>query len=580
MDIVKAFNSNELHTEITIKGTSTNPLFRASDIGLILEISNIRSTIKDFDETEKDVVVITDSIGRNQEITFLTEIGLYNVLCMSRKPIAKIFKKWVFNVIKEIRLTGEYKLENINRQLTIDNNELQNTLSVSQTTLQTTQTALQKSIRETAVKRHEVLIESNKNKWVVYFCRVKLHEDGSFILKIGETTNIKNRIDALRCDFDPSLIVLDIFICENSIRFEKSLHNHPEILKYKYAKLEHKNKKYSTEAYHIPNQKEYENIVKMVNIEIRKYNSIEFSRLLIEEKKIDLVKSLIPICKNYDEIMNIINKISSPVVIDVDLSVNHLPDQEDAYTHIENVDLVETVASEITSKEAEPENDIVISANSNGPIVQIYHKDDLTQVVQVYDSILEATRNFNYNNKTASFSAIKKAGLQKTIYLDYRWNFIVNRQEPNLDHPRNIGETVITQERSQGQVAMLNITKTQIIKVFKMAKDAAREILQHPSAMCCAIKFLTVLDNHYWMHWDNVDISLQNAYLQLNNLPIKTPNVRGIKIKQLHPITNEVIKVFDSYTDIQKELKISIKKIKELLENNETYKGEYKFQLL
>ena len=113
-----------------------------------------------------------------------------------------------------------------------------------------------------------------------------------------------------------------------------------------------------------------------------------------------------------------------------------------------------------------------------------------------------------------------------------------------------------------------------------MAKDAAREILQHPSAMCCAIKFLTVLDNHYWMHWDNVDISLQNAYLQLNNLPIKNPNIRGIKIKQLHPITNNVIKVFDSYTDIQKELKISIKKIKELLENNETYKGEYKFQLL
>ena len=94
------------------------------------------------------------------------------------------------------------------------NNELQNTLSVSQTSLQvsqnslqTTQTALQQSIRETAVKRHAVLIESNKNKWVVYFCRVKLHEDGSFILKIGETTNIKNRIDALRCDFDPSLIV-------------------------------------------------------------------------------------------------------------------------------------------------------------------------------------------------------------------------------------------------------------------------------------------------------------------------------------------------------------------------------------
>jgi hypothetical protein len=33
MDIVKAFNSNDLHTEIIIKGTVNDPLFRASDIG-------------------------------------------------------------------------------------------------------------------------------------------------------------------------------------------------------------------------------------------------------------------------------------------------------------------------------------------------------------------------------------------------------------------------------------------------------------------------------------------------------------------------------------------------------------------
>jgi len=42
MDIVKAFNSNDLHTEIIIKGTVNDPLFRASDIGVVLELSNIR----------------------------------------------------------------------------------------------------------------------------------------------------------------------------------------------------------------------------------------------------------------------------------------------------------------------------------------------------------------------------------------------------------------------------------------------------------------------------------------------------------------------------------------------------------
>ena len=50
MDIVKAFNENDLHTEIIIKGTLDDPLFRASDIGIILEINNIRMSITDFDE--------------------------------------------------------------------------------------------------------------------------------------------------------------------------------------------------------------------------------------------------------------------------------------------------------------------------------------------------------------------------------------------------------------------------------------------------------------------------------------------------------------------------------------------------
>lgn len=43
MEVVKAFNENNLHTEIVIKGTYQEPLFRASDIGTILDISTIRS---------------------------------------------------------------------------------------------------------------------------------------------------------------------------------------------------------------------------------------------------------------------------------------------------------------------------------------------------------------------------------------------------------------------------------------------------------------------------------------------------------------------------------------------------------
>ena len=38
MEIVKAFNINNLHTDIIIKGDSENPLFRANDISTVLNI--------------------------------------------------------------------------------------------------------------------------------------------------------------------------------------------------------------------------------------------------------------------------------------------------------------------------------------------------------------------------------------------------------------------------------------------------------------------------------------------------------------------------------------------------------------
>lgn len=309
-------------------------------------------------------------------------------------------------------------------------------------------------------------------------------------------------------------------------------------------------------------------------------NNIELIKLRIEEKKINLISSLTKNCKNYDEIMNVLNKIISPINLKYENICENNIDQEN------NIDEYDNNEDEENNNEYENEENNIDKTivnkklNSTGPIVQIYHKNDLKKVVNVYDSIMEATRDFNYNDKTASFSAIKKAYQYKTIYLDYRWHFILDRKETDLFKPREIGETVITQDQNKDKVVMLNIDKTKIIKVFNLCKDAAKEILQHPSAISTAIKYSTPLNNYYWMRWDNIDESIKNDFLESNILPDKYKNIRGIKIKQLDPITDETIKVFLSYTDVQKELKISIRKIKELIENNETYKEKYKFKFL
>lgn len=110
MDIVKSFHTNKFSKEITIIGTVEQPLFKANDIADLLNMSNIRVVLADFDETEKCVSNAYTARGY-KDINFLTEKGLYKLLFRSRKPIAIEFTNWVCEVIKDIRLNGVYQLE-------------------------------------------------------------------------------------------------------------------------------------------------------------------------------------------------------------------------------------------------------------------------------------------------------------------------------------------------------------------------------------------------------------------------------------------------------------------------------------
>ena len=110
---IKQFNG----LNIQVYGTYDDPLFKAKDIGNLLEISNIREVIKNFNSKQKGVS-LTDTPGGKQEVVFLTEQGLYKVLMRSRKKIAEQFQDWVCEVIEEIRLKGKYDLEEkIKKQL-------------------------------------------------------------------------------------------------------------------------------------------------------------------------------------------------------------------------------------------------------------------------------------------------------------------------------------------------------------------------------------------------------------------------------------------------------------------------------
>ncbi|MFR8871871.1 MAG: ORF6C domain-containing protein [Paraclostridium sordellii] len=108
-------NRNILGLNVTTYGDIESPLFLAKDVAEWIGHSRASEMLKSIDEDEKLMQTIFAS-GQRREMWFLTEDGLYEVLMQSRKPIAKIFKKQVKNLLKELRLNNN-PLANLSKEM-------------------------------------------------------------------------------------------------------------------------------------------------------------------------------------------------------------------------------------------------------------------------------------------------------------------------------------------------------------------------------------------------------------------------------------------------------------------------------
>ncbi len=108
MNELQIFN-NEDFGQVRVVELNGEPWFVAADVCRVLEIKNVSDAISRLDDDEKDAVGITDTIGREQQMTVISESGLYALTITSRKPYAKKFRKWLTaEVAVSIRKHGIY----------------------------------------------------------------------------------------------------------------------------------------------------------------------------------------------------------------------------------------------------------------------------------------------------------------------------------------------------------------------------------------------------------------------------------------------------------------------------------------
>ena len=99
---------DERFGEVRVAGTSEEPLFCLADICRVLDLQ-VTPTKNRIKPDGVSLIKVIDSLGREQEATFISEQNLYKVIMRSDKPQAEPFQDWVCGeVLPSIRKSGGY----------------------------------------------------------------------------------------------------------------------------------------------------------------------------------------------------------------------------------------------------------------------------------------------------------------------------------------------------------------------------------------------------------------------------------------------------------------------------------------
>lgn len=99
---------------VRVTDMSGSAWFVANDVCRALELTNPREAVSKLDEDERGVIS-TDTLGGVQQVTIISESGVYSLIFKSRKPCAVAFRKWVTSeVLPTLRRTGHFEIDGAN----------------------------------------------------------------------------------------------------------------------------------------------------------------------------------------------------------------------------------------------------------------------------------------------------------------------------------------------------------------------------------------------------------------------------------------------------------------------------------
>ena len=400
--------------------------------------------------------------------------------------------------------------------------------------------------KQKVIEREKILLaEYGTIGSIFYVIKVKTFENGSYIIKIGESRRgIAQRYKEHKAKYD-ECVLLDCFVVNKSKDFETFMKEHEFVRGNRVRDL--KGHETELELFLIGRNLSYQTLLNIIQNNLKYFNCSDNGKLELE---IEQLKIMLQMKTTNNE---------NPLIYELLNTVKHLSSKIDV---LENTN--KKILEKLNASQTKITTGFTTPLVTLGPRLQKIHPETL-ELIKVYESVSEAMKE-TPNIKRPS---INKAIMENTIYCGYRWLFVDREIDPNIIH--QILPTKKTKTQNLGYIAQINKEQTEIVNVFLDRKTAAHfNGYESISALDTPVRNYTLTNGYYYKIYDNCSDSLKELFEEKHGKPILYKNGIG-----QYDLQHNLIREFICKYDCIQTLSISDKTLAKSLDKNIAYNGHY-----
>ncbi len=218
--IVENFASQVGEAVLNIKETDENETIQKNNEFINNNDEKTASQLGEAVSDINDTVECKKHGGHNKEM-ILMSVKTFKKLCMiSQTSKAEIVQEYY---LKMEEVLQDY-MEKIIHEEQIEKQKLITDLSITK----------EKALWE----RHNALLAGYSKTHLVYLMHMFNLENGRFVVKLGKTNDLRDRMNHISSYFGVEPRIIDVFPVEKNHEFEQFLHNHPKFIHHKdYQKI-------------------------------------------------------------------------------------------------------------------------------------------------------------------------------------------------------------------------------------------------------------------------------------------------------------------------------------------------------